>query len=273
MVLIHRDKEGNWTIGPEDEESNKQRFRNHEDSADDAANTFDGRWGSRHGKNADRPRPHDPIFFLEGDVFQFQCEGGPPIWHRGDKESRRASVTRRAGRSAEWWEGGEQGLDGTRVSRDGRPLTATVKRSDGEAPGVKAQRFYKFHGWVRVSGEFTPVDPDGYLWRVEELPHEGRQQPRRGTSRGSQVRHGPDVREYGLGPVAAQRPSAFNRAYGFGAIGGTPFKKYERSTERGYRRSVGLSHLVSRLSATTGSTRVARNAGTNDTTSSGDTVG
>jgi hypothetical protein len=161
VVLIHRDKAGYWTIGPENEESNKQRFRNHEDSADDATNTFDGRWRSRHGKNA-RRRTHDPIFFLEGDVFQFQCEGDLPFGIGATKNPDVQALPGAPDDPLERWEGGEQGLDSTRISRDGRPLTATVKRSDGEAPGVRAQRFYKFHGWVLVGGEFKPVDPDGY---------------------------------------------------------------------------------------------------------------
>jgi hypothetical protein len=159
VVRIHR-HEGNWTIGPADEESNKQRFRNHEDSADGASNTFDGRWSSRNGKN---PRePHYPIFFLEGDVFEFQCEDELAFGIGATKNPDVEALPGAPDDPFDSWEGGEQGLDGTRISRDGRPLTATVKRSDGEAPGVKAQRFYKFHGWVRVGGEFKPVDPDGY---------------------------------------------------------------------------------------------------------------
>ena len=30
VVLIHRDKEGNWTIGPGDKRSNSERFRDHD---------------------------------------------------------------------------------------------------------------------------------------------------------------------------------------------------------------------------------------------------
>jgi hypothetical protein len=160
VVLIHRDEAGNWTIGPGDKRSNSERFSAHNDSANDAADTFDGQWGSRHGK---KPRePHDPIFFLEEDVFQFQCKEGLPFGIGATKNPEVEALPGAPDDPFESWEGGEQGLDGTRISRDGRPLTATVKRSDGEAPGVKAQRFYKFHGWVRVGGEFKPVDPDGY---------------------------------------------------------------------------------------------------------------
>jgi hypothetical protein len=162
VVLIHRDKAGNWTIEPEDKQSNSQRFSNHEDSADGASNTFYGRWSSRYGMK--RREPHDPIFFLEGDVFQFECKEGLPF---GIGATKNPDVEALPGApddpfESESWKGGERGRDGTRISRDGRPLTATVRRSDGETPGVKAQRFYKFHGWVRVDGEFKPVDPDGY---------------------------------------------------------------------------------------------------------------
>jgi hypothetical protein len=159
VVLIHQDKEGNWTIGPRDEESNRERFSAHND-ANDAADTFDGQWDSRHGK--ERLEPHDPIFFLEEDVFQFQCKEGLPFGIGGTKNPDVDALPGAPDDPFESWEGGEPGLDGTRISRDGRPLTAMVKRSDGKAPGVKAQRFYKFHGWVRVNGEFKPVDPDGY---------------------------------------------------------------------------------------------------------------
>jgi hypothetical protein len=160
VVLIHRDKEGNWTIGPRDEESNK-RFLDHDSKEKDEYNTFDGRWRSRHGK----PRKDDddvPIFFLEGDVFQFECEGGLPFGIGATKNPDVQALPGAPDDPFEWGKSLEQGLDGTRISRDGQSLTATVKRSNGEAPGVRAQRFYKFHGWVRVGGEFKPVDPDGY---------------------------------------------------------------------------------------------------------------
>ena len=159
VVLIHRDKEGNWTIGPKYEESNK-RFLDHDSKEKDEYNTFDGRWRSRHGK----PRKHDdvPIFFLEGDVFQFQCEGDLPFGIGATKNPDVQALPGAPDDPFESWQGGEPGLDGTRVSRDGRHLTARVKRGNGEAPGVKAQRFYKFHGWVLVDSEFKPVDPDGY---------------------------------------------------------------------------------------------------------------
>jgi hypothetical protein len=161
VVLIHRDEAGNWTIGPEDEQSNSGRFRAH-NSANDEPNTFDGQWRSRNGKNAPQPRTHDPIFFLEGDVFQFQCKDEFAFGIGATKNPDVQALPGAPDDPFESWQGGEQGLDGTRISRDGQPLTATVKTSDGEAPGVKAQRFYKFHGWVRVNGEFKPVDPDGY---------------------------------------------------------------------------------------------------------------
>ena len=112
-------------------------------------------------KNA-RRRTHDPIFFLEGDVFQFECEGGLPFGIGATKNPDVQALPGAPDDPFESGKSGEQGLDGTRISRDGQSLTATVRRSNGEAPGVRAQRFYKFHGWVRVGGEFKPVDPDGY---------------------------------------------------------------------------------------------------------------
>jgi hypothetical protein len=159
VVLIHRDKEGNWTIGPKDEESNK-RFLDHDSKEKDEYNTFDGRWRSRHGK----PRKHDdvPIFFLEGDAFHFQCEGDLPFGIGATKNPDVQALPGAPDDPLESWEGGRQGLDGTRISAGDHLLTATVKTSEPGVPGVKAQRFYKFHGWVFVNGEFKPVDPDGY---------------------------------------------------------------------------------------------------------------
>jgi hypothetical protein len=160
VVRIHRD-EGNWTIGPADEESNEKRFLDH-DREKDGRNTFDEQWRSRNGKTAPQPRPHYPIFFLEGDVFQFQCEDEFAFGIGATKNPDVQALPGAPDDPLESWQGGEQGLDGTRISRDGQPLTATVKTSEGKVPGVKAQRFYKFHGWVLVDGEFKPVDPDGY---------------------------------------------------------------------------------------------------------------
>jgi hypothetical protein len=160
VVLIHRgkDKAGNWTIGPADEESNK-RFLDHDSREKDEYNTFDGRWRRRHGK----PRTHDdvPIFFLEGDVFHFQCEDDLPFGIGATKNPEVQALPGAPDDPFEKWEGGRPGLDGTWISA-GRGLTATVKISEAGVPGVKAQRFYKFHGWVFDDGEFKPVDPDGY---------------------------------------------------------------------------------------------------------------
>jgi hypothetical protein len=155
VVLIHRDK-GNWTIGPKDEAENG-RFLDHDRRGKDESNTFDGRWRSRNGN----PRTHDPIFFLEGDVFDFQCQGELPFAIGGTKNPDVQALPGAPDDPFELWEGGRQGLDGTWIS-DGRPLTAKVKISENGVPGVKAQRFYKFHGWVFDDGEFKPVDPDGY---------------------------------------------------------------------------------------------------------------
>jgi hypothetical protein len=160
VVFIHRDKDkaGNWTIGPEDEVSNK-RFLDDDSREKDEYNTFDGRWRSRHGK----PRTHDdvPIFFLEGDVFHFRCEGDLPFGIGATKNPDVVALPGAPDDPFESWEGGRQGLDGTRISA-GQRLTATVKISEAGVPGVKAQRFYKFHGWVFDDPEFKPVDPDGY---------------------------------------------------------------------------------------------------------------
>jgi hypothetical protein len=157
VVLIHRDKEGNWTIGPEDEESNRRCFLEH-DREKDERNTFDGRWRSRQGKERTH---HPPIFFLEGDVFQFRCEGDLRFAIGATKNPDVQALPGAPDDPLESWEGGRQGLDGTRIS-PGEPLTATVKTSEDGVPGVKAQRFYKFHGWVFDGGEFKPLDPDGY---------------------------------------------------------------------------------------------------------------
>ena len=156
VILIHRNKAGNWTIEPEDEKSNERLLD--DDRRKDARNTFDGQWRSRHGKR----RTHDPIFFLEKDVFQFRCVGELPFGIGATKNPDVEALPGAPADPFDSWKGGEPGLDGTRISRDGKALTATIKTSDGKAPGVKAQRFYKFHGWVFDGGEFKAVDPDGY---------------------------------------------------------------------------------------------------------------
>src|SRR5262245_10433738 len=48
VILIHRNRAGNWTIEPEDEKSNERLLD--DDRRKDARNTFDGQWRSRHGK-------------------------------------------------------------------------------------------------------------------------------------------------------------------------------------------------------------------------------
>jgi hypothetical protein len=157
VILIRRDGPENWTIEPEDKQSNDRRFEENDEQY-----TFDVRWRSRNGKNAGQQRPHPPIFFLEGDVFQFRCEPELPFGIGATKNPDVQALPGAPDDPFKSWESGEPGLDGTWISRDGQPLTATVKTSDGKAPGVKAQRFYKFHGWVFDGGEFKPVDPDGY---------------------------------------------------------------------------------------------------------------
>jgi hypothetical protein len=154
VILIHRDDQGNWTIEPEDKQSNSRRFQENDEQY-----TFDVRWRSRNGNAR---HPGDPIFFLEGDVFEFQCKGASAFGIGATKNPDVQALPGAPDDPFDSWIGGERGLDGTWISRDGRSLTATFKRSDGKAPGVKAQRFYKFHGWVFDDGEFKPVDPDGY---------------------------------------------------------------------------------------------------------------
>jgi hypothetical protein len=153
VILIHRDDEGNWTIEPEDKQSNSRRFQENDEQY-----TFDVRWRSRNGNAR---HPGDPIFFLEGDVFEFRCKGASAFGIGATKNPDVQALPGAPDDPFVWGEPGEPGLDGTRISA-GEPLTATVKTSVNGVPGVKAQRFYKFHGWVLVGGEFKPVDPDGY---------------------------------------------------------------------------------------------------------------
>jgi hypothetical protein len=142
-VQIKKDHHG-WTIEAEDSRENDNRFRKVE--AD-----FRTKRTERHQK---KDPDHTPIVFNEGDTLTFTCTA-PLEFAIGAKKDEVVDKIPNAPDDPFGWNGMQT------VAAHGS-VSGVVTRSSANAPGVKDQAFYKFHGWVVENGSRVDVDPDGY---------------------------------------------------------------------------------------------------------------